>query len=121
MSVVLDKSLEFAVRIVNLYTYLCNEKKEFVLSKQILRSGTSVGANLREAKYAQSSDDFIHKNSIALKEIAETEYWLELLMKTDFLTKGQYDDINNDCSEIAKLLTSIVKSAKKTKSSTSNK
>lgn len=115
MSVVLDKSLDFAVRIVNLYKYLRNEKSEFVLSKQILRSGTSVGANLREAKYAQSSDDFIHKNSIALKEIAETEYWLELLVKTDFLTQAQYDDINNDCSEIAKLLTSIVKSAKKTK------
>lgn len=110
---VLVKSMDFAVRIVKLYKYLCDDKKEFIMSKQLLRSGTSVGANLREAKYAQSTDDFIHKNSIALKEISETEYWLELLLKTDFLTQKQYDDINSDCSEIAKMLTSIVKSSKK--------
>lgn len=79
---VFDKSIKFAVRVVNLYKYLCAEKKEFIMSRQLLRSGTSVGANLREARYAQSTDDFIHKNSIALKEIAETGYWLELLAQT---------------------------------------
>lgn len=112
-SKVLDKSLEFAIRIVKLYQYLCDEKKEFVLSKQLLRSGTSVGANLREAKYAQSTNDFISKNSIALKEIAETEYWLELLYKTEYLSKSQFDNISSDCTEIAKMLTAIVKTTKK--------
>lgn len=87
----LEKSMDFAVRIVRLYQYLCREKKEFVMSKQILRSGTSIGANLREAKYAQSTNDFISKNSIALKEVSETEYWLELLFKTDYLTEKEYN------------------------------
>ena len=83
------------------------------MSKQLLRSGTSVGANLREAKYAQSTDDFIHKNSIALKEISESEYWIELLYKTEYLSQKEYMDISRDCSEIAKLLTSIVKTTKR--------
>ena len=109
---VLQKSMNFAVRIVRLYQHLCSEKKEFVMSKQLLRSGTSVGANLREAKYAQSTNDFISKNSIALKEISETEYWLELLHRTDFLTDKEYNDINSDCSEIAKMLTAIIKTTK---------
>lgn len=109
---VLQKSLDFAVRIVHLYQYLCSEKKEFVMSKQLLRSGTSVGANLREAKYAQSTNDFISKNSIALKEISETEYWLELLYRTDYLTEKEYSNINSDCSEIAKMLTAIIKTTK---------
>jgi four helix bundle protein len=91
---------------------LCNEKKEFVLSKQLLRSGTSVGANVREAIYASSKVDFVAKMRISLKEISETEYWLELLKRTEYLTENQYDDINTDCSEIAKLLTSIVKNSK---------
>lgn len=112
-STVLNKSMSFAVRIVNLYKYLQTEKKEFIMSKQLLRSGTSVGANLREAKYAQSTDDFIHKNSIALKEISESEYWLELLYKTEYLSEKEYMDISRDCSEIAKLLTSIVKTTKR--------
>lgn len=112
-SAVLNKSMNFAVRIVNLYKYLQTEKKEFIMSKQLLRSGTSVGANLREAKYAQSTDDFIHKNSIALKEISESEYWLELLYKTEYLSEKEYMDISHDCSEIARLLTSIVKTTKR--------
>lgn len=107
------KSLDFAVRIVRLFQYLCDEKKEYVMSKQLLRSGTSIGANLCEAKYAQSTADFISKNSIALKETSETEYWLELLYKTDYLTRKEYDAINADCSELAKLLTAIVKNNKR--------
>ena len=82
-NVVKDKSLEFAVRIVNLYKFLVNEQKEFVMSKQILRSGTSIGANIREAEQAQSRADFINKLNIALKEANETEYWLELLIRTE--------------------------------------
>lgn len=109
---VLVKSLNFAVRIVRLYQYLTDKKKEFVMSKQLLRCGTSVGANLREAKYAQSTNDFISKNSIALKEIAETEYWLELLYKTEYLSQAEFESIQADCAEIAKILTAIVKTTK---------
>lgn len=109
---VLEKSMDFAVRIVRLYQYLCREKKEFVLSKQLLRSGTSIGANLREAKYAQSTNDFISKNTIALKEASETEYWLELLFRTDFLTPKEHSDISHDCSELIKMLTSIINTTK---------
>jgi len=112
---VFDKSIKFAVRVVNLYKYLCAEKKEFIMSRQLLRSGTSVGANLREARYAQSTDDFIHKNSIALKEIAETGYWLELLAQTEYLTQVQYEDMEKDGTEILKRLTAIVKKAKQNK------
>lgn len=86
-NVVKDKSLEFAVRIVNLYKFLVNEQKEFVMSKQILRSGTSIGANIREAEQAQSRADFINKLNIALKEANETEYWLELLIRTEYITR----------------------------------
>ena len=110
--ILLTKSLNFAVRIVNLYKYLANEKKEYVLSKQLLRSGTSIGANAREAVYGQSRNDFIAKMSIALKETSETEYWLELLEKTEYLTNEQYTSLRVDCSEVARLLTSIVKSSK---------
>ena len=87
-NVVKDKSLEFAVRIVNLYKFLVNEQKEFVMSKQILRSGTSIGANIREAEQAQSRADFINKLNIALKEANETEYWLELLIRTEYIHSG---------------------------------
>ena len=103
-NVVKDKSLEFAVRIVNLYKFLVNEQKEFVMSKQILRSGTSIGANIREAEQAQSRADFINKLNIALKEANETEYWLELLIRTEYITREQYESINNDSTEINKLL-----------------
>ena len=114
-SFVLPKSKSFAVRIVRLCRYLREEKKEFVLSKQLLRSGTSIGANVHEAKYAQSTDDFISKNSIALKEAAETEYWLELLYETGYLTEAEYDSIAGDCGELARLLTTIVKTTKENK------
>jgi len=112
-NIVKDKSLEFAIRIVNLFKFLTKEKKEFVLSKQLLRSGTSVGAMVREAEHAESPADFKHKLSIAQKEINETIYWLELLLKTDFLSKSQFESINSDAVEIIKLITAILKSAKK--------
>lgn len=107
-----NKSFDFAVRIVNLFKYLKDDKKEFVLSKQILRSGTSVGAMVREAEHAQSKADFVNKLSIAQKEINETIYWLELLSATDFLTKEQYESINTDAVEIIKLITTSIKTAK---------
>ena len=108
-SVTLDKSKNFAIRIVRLYQYLCTETKEFVLSKQLLRSGTSIGANLAEAIYGISDKDFLSKMYISLKECAETKYWLELLFKTDYLTEQQYQSINEDCTELIKLLTSSAK------------
>jgi len=114
-SIVLIKSMDFAIRIVRLFKHLRDTQKEFIMSKQLLKSGTSVGANLHEAKYAQSRNDFISKNSIALKEIAETQYWLELLYKTDYLNLHEYSNINTDCDEIVKMLTSIVKSSKSKK------
>lgn len=107
-----NKSFAFAVRVVNLYKFLCAEKKEFVLSKQLLRSGTSVGAMVREAEHAQSKADFINKLSIAQKEINETIYWLELLCKTEFLEKKQFESLNFDSVEIIKLITSSIKTAK---------
>ena len=97
------------MRIVNLYKYLCAEKSEYVMSKQILRSGTSIGANVREAIRGQSRADFGAKMNIALKEACETEYWLELLYKTDYIEKEQYESIYNDCKEIIRILTAIVK------------
>ena len=112
-NVVAQKSMELAVRVVKLYGYLCEEKREYVMSKQLLRSGTSVGANIREAIYGESRKDFLHKMSIALKEASETEYWLELLNKTEYLTNEQYQSIQGDCKEVAKLLTAITRSAKK--------
>ena len=112
-NIVAQKSMEFAVRVVKLYGYLCEEKREYVMSKQLLKSGTSVGANIREAIYAESRKDFLHKMSIALKEASETEYWLELLNRTEYLTGEQYQSIQGDCKEIAKLLTAITRSAKK--------
>lgn len=108
-SVTLDKSKNFAIRIVRLYQYLSTEKKEFVLSKQLLRSGTSIGANLAEAIYGISEKDFLSKVYISLKECAETKYWLELLFKTNYLTEQQYQSINEDCTELIKLLTSSAK------------
>ena len=111
-NLIVEKSIEFAVRVVNLYKYLVDEKCERIMSKQLLRSGTSIGANVREAIYAQSKKDFINKLSIALKETSETEYWLDLLSRTEYLTEAQYKSLQSDCSEIAKLLTVIVKSSK---------
>ena len=111
-NVLKDKSMLFAIRIVNLYKFLVSERKEYVLSKQVLRSGTSVGAMIREAEFGQSKLDFIHKLSIAQKEINETLYWLELLYKTDYLQNDSYESINLDAIEIIKLITSSIKTSK---------
>ena len=111
-SLTLEKSKEFAIRIVNLYKYLTVEKREYVMSKQLLRCGTSIGANLSEALYGVSRNDFIAKVFISLKETAETEYWLELLNKTGYLSDVEYDSINDDCNELIKLLTSIAKTSR---------
>jgi four helix bundle protein len=111
-NVIKNKSFVFAVRIVRLYQYLCEHKKEFVLSKQLLRSGTSVGAMVREAEHAETKNDFKHKLAIAQKEINETIYWLELINETDYLTQEQFESINTDAIEIIKLITTIIKSTK---------
>lgn len=108
VNVVRDKSFDFALRIIDLYKYLRYEKKEYVMSKQLLRSGTSIGANVEEAQAAQSKRDFISKMSIASKESRETHYWLRLLKYSSYISK---DDLLNDCEEIIRLLTSIVKSS----------
>ena len=108
------KSKAFAVRIVRLYRYLCDEKGEYVLSKQLLRSGTSIGANLAEAECAISRKDFLSKVYIALKECVETEYWLELLHETDYLTEQEYQSINTDCEELRKMLSSTTKTLNST-------
>ncbi|MCT7512606.1 four helix bundle protein [Aliarcobacter cryaerophilus] len=112
--IVLDKSFDFAVRVVNLYKYLFNDKKEFTLSKQLLRSGTSIGANINEAQAGQSKADFISKMSIASKEARETKYWIELLIKTDYLNiKEDYvKSLLNEIDELIKIITSIVKTSK---------
>jgi len=102
----------FSIRIVNLYKFLNQEKKEFVISKQLLRSGTSVGANVRESEHAESKADFIHKLSIALKEANEKEYWLDLLKETDYLKESEYISIQENIKEILKLLVSIIKTTK---------
>lgn len=111
-NIVLSKSKSFAIRIIKLYQFL-SSKNEFILSKQLLRSGTSIGANVKEAVRGQSKADFHAKMCIALKEASETEYWLELLFKTDYINKEQFQSINTDCGEILKLLTSIIKTTKK--------
>lgn len=110
-NIVKEKSFVFAVEIVYLYKIL-TEKKEFVLSKQLLRSGTSIGANIREAEHAQSKADFIHKLSISLKEANETEYWLDLLYETKFLSEIEFQSIKAKVKEILKLLTSIINTSK---------
>ena len=110
-----EKSFRFAVRIVRLCKFLTEEKKEYVISRQILRSGTSIGANVKEALQAESKADFIHKLSISLKEASETEYWLQLLKETEYIDQMAYDSMMSDCVELLKLLTSIIKSSKQTK------
>ena len=111
-SVLRNKCDDFALRIVNCYKFLQKDKNEHVMSKQLLRSGTSIGANVTEGIYAQSRNDFLNKLNIALKEADETEYWLELLYKTDYLDQNQYLSIQNDTNEIIKILTSIIKTLK---------
>lgn len=103
------KSKKFAVRIVNMYKFLFDEKKEFVISKQVLRSGTSIGANLAEAECAMSKKDFLSKIYIALKECSETLYWLELLYETEYIDNFQFDSIYQDCEEIKKMLMATTK------------
>lgn len=111
-NVVKNKSFGFAIRIVRLYQFLVTDKKEFVLSKQLLRSGTSVGAMVREAEHAETKKDFIHKMAIAQKEINESIYWLELMKETDYLSVKEFESLNVDAIEIIKLITSIIKSTK---------
>ena len=116
-NIIQDKTLSFALNIVALYKHLCNNG-EYILSKQLLRSGTSIGANMRESINAQSSNDFISKANITLKEANETSYWLELLYKSNYIDKATYDNANKDITEIIMILTSIVKT---TKNNVSNK
>ena len=111
-NIVKIKSRLFAIRIYKLYQYLCNEKKEFVLSKQILRSGTSIGANIAEAECSISRKEFTSKLYIALKEASETQYWLEFLHDVQLINKKQFSDISIDCKEILKLLTATIKTLK---------
>ncbi len=111
-NIVMNKSYAFALRIIKLYKYLITEKKEFVLSKQVLRSGTAVGALIKEAEHAQSKADFINKMNIALKEANETEYWIMLLQDSDYLEEKETISIRVEISELIKLLASIVKTSK---------
>lgn len=108
------KSKPFAIRIVELYKHLCSAKKEFVLSKQLLRSGTSIGANLAEAECAISKKDFLAKVYIALKECAESIYWLDLLFDTDYLNETEYNLIKSDCEELRRMLSATTKTTSST-------
>ena len=112
-NVIVTKSKDFAVRIIRAYKYLTAEKSEYIMSKQLLRSGTSIGANVKEAIRGQSKPDFYAKLNIALKEASEAEYWLEILYETDYIDKKLYESINSDCEEIIKLLVSITKTQQK--------
>ena len=109
-----EKSVDFAVRCVRFYKYLCDEKKEFVISKQMLRSGTSIGANISESQGAQTNADFVAKLHISYKEARETAYWLEVLYRSEIITESEYNSMNNDLSELIALLTTIIKSSKTT-------
>ena len=109
---IVTDSKTFAVRIIKLYKYLTEEKKEFVISKQVLRSGTSIGANISESVFAQSRMDFVSKMSIALKEANETKYWLELLVETDYLTEEQYKSVAENVKKIIGTLVNIVNTTK---------
>ena len=108
-NVIMRKSLAFSVRIVNLSKYLTSNKSEYVISKQICKSGTSIGANIAEAQRAQSTADFVSKMKIALKEASETQYWLQLLLETNYLTEKEFSSIHGDLIEILKILTAICK------------
>lgn len=114
-NIVKNKSFDFALRIVKLSKHLTETKREFVLSKQLLRSGTAIGALIRESEQAESKADFIHKLSISLKEANETDYWLDLLYKSDYLKREDYESIKTDIDEILKLLVSIIKTSKANK------
>ncbi|MBP1561109.1 MAG: four helix bundle protein [Oscillospiraceae bacterium] len=114
-SILLDKSLNFAARIVKLHKYLLKEKHETIISRQIIRSGTSIGANANEAAYGVSKADFISKMQISLKETAETEYWLKLLALSDYLSEEEASSLLNDCVEIKRMLISTLNTAKRNK------
>jgi four helix bundle protein len=116
-NIVDDKSFDFALLVVKLAKYLEHEKREFVLSRQVLRSGTAIGALVREAEHAESKADFIHKMSIALKEANETLYWLELLYQGEYIDKQSFQSIGSDSEELIKLLSAIVKTSKGAKRS----
>ncbi len=109
---VYDKALAYAIRVVRLYKYLAEEKQEFTMSKQLLRCGTSIGANISEALAGESTMDFVHKLAISQKETRETEYWLTLLCKTNYITEAQYRSMADDCQELYKMITSIILSSK---------
>ena len=111
-NIIIDKSMAFAVRIVRLYQYLCDEKQEYIMSKQLMRCGTSIGANIHEAINGQSRKDFLSKMYISFKEATEAEYWIRLLTSTDYLNEAQSKSILDDCVEIKKILTSIIKTTK---------
>jgi len=111
-NIVLDKSFIFAVRIVKLYKYLCEEKKEFVLSKQVLRCGTSIGANIEESIGGQSDKDFLSKLEISFKEARETAYWIRLLAATDYITQEQVDSLLSDTEELKRILAKIILTVK---------
>lgn len=113
-SILEEKSFQFSIRIVNLCKHLRSTKKEYTLSKQLLRSGTSIGANIAEAQQAQSKADFISKLCIALKETTETKYWIRLMSATDYLSTQEYQSIFSDCVELEKMLVSSIKTAKNT-------
>lgn len=107
------KSYAFALRIIKAYKFLSSEQREFVLSKQLLRSGTAIGALIREAEHAESKADFVHKMSISLKEANETEYWLMLLHDSEYFDEISFQSIISDCQELIKMLISIIKSSKR--------
>lgn len=111
-NLILAKSKDFALWVIRLYQYLCETKKEYILSKQVLRSGTSIGANAKEAAHAQSKADFYAKMYLAYKEANETEYWLELLHESRYIEKDAFDSIYSDCKEIIKILAAITKTQK---------
>ena len=114
-NIIKNKSFAFSLRVIKLYKYLVEIKKDFVLSKQILRSGTAIGALIYESEHAESKADFIHKLSISLKEANETDYWLELLFQSDYISQIEYESIKRDIQELLKLLVSIIKTSKSTK------
>jgi four helix bundle protein len=111
-SIVREKSMAFAVRIVNLYKFLCVQKKEYVMAKQVLKAGTSIGANISEAEHAISRKDFLAKNYIAFKECAETKFWLELLQRTEYINADEYVSLSKDCDEIYRILAAITKTTR---------
>lgn len=112
-NLIVVKSKAFALRIVKMYKYLCDQKHEFILSKQVLRSGTSIGANVKEGVRGQSKADFYAKLNISLKEASETEYWLELLYESDYLPENDFQSIYEDCKEILRILTAITKNQRR--------